>query len=197
MSPQITITATKSRRSLMSSSISSYLNSPYYHKLSLMVGLNQEPNKAYTFHLLICLANLCLSLISHFHFACPLFAEGLLIWLITSSFCHLICSFIFHIFYNLEVRLRSQLFWREHQGDSGWGCVLPVALNREAQAVMLPLLHGPRTTSPISQPLESAPWALPLPEWASLGDCLLRFLTPLELVKCLFCDSVIRFAFSS
>lgn len=57
------------------------------------------------------------------HFECHLFLEKqgqlscrmshILIWLTTSSFCHLICSFILLIFCNLEVRL---------EGESGAPC---------------------------------------------------------------------------
>lgn len=100
--------------------------------ISLPVGLNQDSNKVYTLHLLVYVVNPFLSMIVPppiLHVICLLKKLGLLscrmsfilIWLVASLFCPLICSFILHVFCDLGVRFRFHLFWRECQGCASCG----------------------------------------------------------------------------
>lgn len=131
--------------------LSSYLNSPYYHKKNLLtVGLNQDPYKVHMLHWLNLLSKIVPSPL--LNVICLLKKLGqlscrmshILIWLATSSFCHLICSFILLISCNLEARFMLHLFWREGQGYSCWGYILPVVVHQQSLFGMLELVRGLR-----------------------------------------------------
>lgn len=76
----------------------------------------------------------------------------ILIWLTTSSFCHLICSFILLVSCNLEARFTLHLFWREGQEYSHRGYALPTAVHQQSLLGMLGLVRGLRDWSSGSSP---------------------------------------------